>query len=683
MADAQARIRITAQDDTAAAFKRAVANVGALQSTLLKYKEEIAGVLAVGGLTALVTGAINAADNLRDLSQTTGVAVEALGGLGFAASQNGGSLDSVASAAGKLNKTLAEAAAGGKEALEPFKLLGIEVTDAAGRTKSADVVFAEVADRFKEFKDGPEKSALALRLFGKAGAEQIALLNEGGDALRANIEYYKRFSGVTAEVAREADQFNDTLGKINLLGQSLATGIASQLLPSLQAVADELLRIKEEGDGFSVVGTTLRVVFEAVAIAAANVRFVLVSVGREVGAIAAQAAALARLDIRGFNAISKAVIADGVRARRELDDLERRILGIGRIDPNDESAAERRRLGLSGPTRGGLKPAPRLSPSGGRAAAEKKDIDLANKAIGSYIEQLDRQLLKNQDLSATEEALIFLRTKGAGATLEQAGQVLALARALDKEAEQLDRIRLKQQLAIDAGEEVNRANAERTQRIQALLSGTPGQKSAQLQKDIELLREELERFQASAGQYGISVEQYVEAIQKLTGVSTELEKSKSLAEELGLTFTSAFEDAIVGGKGLSSILKGLEQDILRIVTRKLVTEPLGNAITGAFSGGGGGGLGDIFGKIFGSIFGARAEGGPVMAGRTYLVGERGPELFKAPASGTIVPNDQLPGAMGRPMVIHINPPAGMSRQASTQFAADVARQMRLADARRN
>ena len=85
----------------------------------------LGGALAVGGLTALVTGAIDAADKLRDLSQATGITVESLGGLGFAASQNGGSLEGVAAAAGKLNKTLAEAAAGSKEALEPFTALGI------------------------------------------------------------------------------------------------------------------------------------------------------------------------------------------------------------------------------------------------------------------------------------------------------------------------------------------------------------------------------------------------------------------------------------------------------------------------------------------------------------------------------------------------------------------------------
>lgn len=37
----------------------------------------------------------------------------------------------------------------------------------------------------------------------------------------------------------------------------------------------------------------------------------------------------------------------------------------------------------------------------------------------------------------------------------------------------------------------------------------------------------------------------------------------------------------------------------------------------------------------------RASGGPVAAGRTYLVGERGPELFTAPAAGSIIPNSRL------------------------------------------
>lgn len=57
------------------------------------------------------------------------------------------------------------------------------------------------------------------------------------------------------------------------------------------------------------------------------------------------------------------------------------------------------------------------------------------------------------------------------------------------------------------------------------------------------------------------------------------------ARSLGLTFASAFEDAVVEGRRLSDVLRGLEQDVLRILTRKLVTEPLAGTITGLIGGG--------------------------------------------------------------------------------------------------
>lgn len=49
--------------------------------------------------------------------------------------------------------------------------------------------------------------------------------------------------------------------------------------------------------------------------------------------------------------------------------------------------------------------------------------------------------------------------------------------------------------------------------------------------------------------------------------------------------------------------------------------------------------------------GARADGGPVNAGRSYIVGERGPELFTPGASGTITPNHALPAAGGTQTIV--------------------------------
>lgn len=46
------------------------------------------------------------------------------------------------------------------------------------------------------------------------------------------------------------------------------------------------------------------------------------------------------------------------------------------------------------------------------------------------------------------------------------------------------------------------------------------------------------------------------------------------------------------------------------------------------------------------VQGARAGGGDVSAGSTYLVGEKGPELFTAPSNGTVIPNDKTEKMVG-------------------------------------
>jgi hypothetical protein len=76
------------------------------------------------------------------------------------------------------------------------------------------------------------------------------------------------------------------------------------------------------------------------------------------------------------------------------------------------------------------------------------------------------------------------------------------------------------------------------------------------------------------------------------------------------------------------------------------------------------GIGNIIDKIFG---GAKAGGGPVNAGTTYLVGERGPELFTPSGSGMIIPNNRLGGGGGS-INITVNgalDPEGVARQIIT------------------
>lgn len=57
------------------------------------------------------------------------------------------------------------------------------------------------------------------------------------------------------------------------------------------------------------------------------------------------------------------------------------------------------------------------------------------------------------------------------------------------------------------------------------------------------------------------------------------QQTSTMGRELGMTFSSAFEDAIIKGKSFREVLEGIIQDLARIVLRQTVTAPLGNAIS--------------------------------------------------------------------------------------------------------
>lgn len=410
------------------------------------------GVTAGTALALMVKNAIDAADTLRDMAQKTGIAVEQLNGLGFAASQAGGSLDSMVSAAGKLNKSIAEAAGGNKESAEAFDVLGVKIMDAAGNLKKADVIMAEVADKFATYQDGPEKAAIALRLFGKAGADMIPLLNDGGNAMRDNIAYAEKYSGVTTELTNAADNFNDTMGKIALQQKGFANQMTAALLPIMQAVADEFLRMKEQGNGFSLAAEVVRTVLQTVIVMASEVVFVFKGVGREIGAVAAQMVALATLDIKGFKAISEAVKADAALAAAEQAKFVARIMAP-LAAPEDDEARRRRGHGVQDTT--GKTAAPRMKSTGGTGSGKDPDADFK-----AYMKNLDAQIQKMQQLTTVEKLLDDIKRGDLTVSDKQKSTLVFLAESIDKEKEAVKVLALKRDVAMAPGDAVNKANEE-------------------------------------------------------------------------------------------------------------------------------------------------------------------------------------------------------------------------------
>lgn len=167
---------------------------------------------------------------------------------------------------------------------------------------------------------------------------------------------------------------------------------------------------------------------------------------------------------------------------------------------------------------------------------------------------------------------------------------------------------------------------------------------------------------------------------RLNRMNAEISQVKDSLER---DFGKALTGAIRNGDGFLSFFEKMRASLEELVLQLAVVNPLLNFAFGGERGDvsglgaaagiygrnpGNGLLGDIVGGIAG-LFEARAFGGPVAAGRPYLVGERGPEVFVPQAAGRI---QQQPGAQPVSIIMNISTPdAAGFRASQTQIAASM------------
>lgn len=144
-----------------------------------------------------------------------------------------------------------------------------------------------------------------------------------------------------------------------------------------------------------------------------------------------------------------------------------------------------------------------------------------------------------------------------------------------------------------------------------------------------------------------------------------LEALKGPAQEAASAIEEAFGKA---GASLSRSLMRAAKD------GEISMAELARAVVAAVNAGAGvmvknGGLGEALSAAVGGMFsGARADGGAVTAGGAYLVGERGPEVFRPSVGGSVQP---MGGAA--PVVVNVSVDGGA--QALLRSEAQVARML--------
>ena len=579
MADNKTQIIITAKDETRAAIASAQAGLQSLTTSAAGLGLQLGalgGAASLGGLALMAKQAIDAADGLGKMAQKVGVSVESLSALEYAGKLSDVSLEQLGTGLKKLSVNLNEVATNADgDAAAAFRAIGVSVTDAAGNLRNADDVFADVAEAFAGMKDGAGKTALAVAIFGKAGADLIPMLNAGADGLREMTNEAKLF-GVTftGDAAKQAEAFNDNLTRLSESTRGFGNEVATIVLPTLGALAQEFVNSAKEGTGLaSMLGAGLKTGMETIAVLGREVAFIFEVAGNNVAALAAALQALSQGNFSGVKAIGEAWVENITKARQEAAAFAERV-----INPQaPESATERSKR--DAPVFGG-----------GKAKAGKKE----------------------QALSA--EDLAYGGYKGAYKDFTD-----AIKRA-----------------AADAEGAANaevQIEEEKQRRLRDLLGNTTSYKLAEYEKQKQALRDALQIGEIDTSQFEEAMAKIDESITKLTEDGKD--KFKELERAIdgwGKNSAKALADFVTDGKAsFGDLARSIINDLLQMAIYQNITGPLFKSL-----GGEGGFLSDI-GSALG-FGGGRATGGPVVPGQYYVVGENGPEVLVPGMSGTVIPN---------------------------------------------
>jgi hypothetical protein len=681
-----------------------------------------AAIAAAGQqLLAFAKRGADAADAMRDFSQSIGLPVEELSRLGYAAQLSGSSQEELQQGLTRLSAKLADAAGGSKEAAAVFAAMGVKTTDSAGRLRGAGAVLSEVADKFASYSDGTAKAALAQDLFGKTGARLIPLLNNGASGLKALGQEADRFGyTLSSEIAEGAARFNDALDKMQARSINTGAAIASALAPALEQLNKQL----ESG---STVGTLFQVVLKGIdnigKDAAASIVNISAGIDQFGAVLRGTAEAVWGGLTRGAEG-AKDASKEAMNEIRWITRQQRAALADIYGDPKSKEDFPLFALGKQ-------KEAPRISKGGGDSAFKsaleslrtlrEQYRQLANDTGITELEKLNDRLESDEKLKKQLALRFHGNALGLAEFIEEQRD---FAREADARSEAQRQAAAANAVAMDAERAATERSTQAKHDYQAAVEGlmTPLERyRAELaeierrQKAGEFDSERGDDLRASARQrLGFDDELKAAQAEQMSAMeryAAEIQRIDELERESGRTaqdtaalrrraWRQAFGDLSEFGRegtalldnvfdafasniqdGFGSAMKAVEQTFAQAILRMIAQAAAAKLASALFGDDKDSGILSIGFKALKSAITGRASGGPVQRARQYLVGEEGPELFVPDVSGRIVPAEQTAALMaggGGVQRVEVVLPAAMSHMTirdliERQYASMMAR----------
>lgn len=266
-----------------------------------------AGAVLVGVLAGIVTGlasaTISTAENakeLKTLSQQTGLTVEQLQELEYTSAALGIEEDEVQDKMKDLTSAMRDARDGSEDTKKAFDRLGVSVTERNGELRSAGDVFYEVIDALGGIRNGTERDAVAMQIFGEEAQKLNPLIYAGKDALLEYAEEANSLGYVMdtktvdsfAELGTQFVEFNKQLDAVKnqfaIVLLPVLTNLLSviaqlspeqlQMLITLTAVVATVITLAKAVKGLADLGSAISSFFSTTNTGAAKVLLIITAI---------------------------------------------------------------------------------------------------------------------------------------------------------------------------------------------------------------------------------------------------------------------------------------------------------------------------------------------------------------------------------------------------------------------
>lgn len=550
------------------------------------------GTLAVAGgamFVKLTKDGLAAVDAQAKVARSLDTTYDSITALGMAFGDAG--IDNFEASLNRLNRRLGAAELGRGAALKAVQELNLNLTELS--KIPADERLAVIADRIREVSTNSQTAARYAQDLGFEQRQAAQFFLQGGDAIRAYSEQVDRLGLSLSDVdAAQVERAVSAMGVFGDITRSVQQRLAARSAPYLEHVLSLLEENISKSGGLAEITDG---VFDGLIISADAL-------------------------IKYYTALGR-VLSGVYELIRFIDEQSRISFSGTGLNSNITQMIKNTYGALTG---------------SGAIAEDVANAQRERDARWNNIKELFTEPLPSLlDVDTTAQGAALVNTLG----------------DINDEIEKLNNLPefdFGDVVKIEAPEQIATVDliAKRYEELQKIAERTSQSlRTPQeiFQQEIELLNELRATRQSNSDEMLISQQDYmrgVEAAQERLAQSTKEteEEMSQFAKQAARNMQDSFADFLFDPleKGLDGLLQSFVQTLQRMAAEAAaanIFEGIGGALGGST-----GAVGSFFSSVFG---GARANGGPVDSNKTYLVGERGPELFSPSSNGYITKSSDL------------------------------------------